>query len=74
MKKIIYALLALSILLFSSCQAKQCKCTSVTTIGDSQITHGPVTVDLEKGEKCKDLESSANIGGLTGKITCKSVF
>lgn len=74
MKKLIYAFLAVSLLLLSSCQAKKCECTSVTTIGDRTIKDGPVTIELEEGQKCKDLEGSAHIGGLSGKITCKSVF
>ncbi len=75
MKKLIYAFIAVTaILLLSSCQAKKCECTSVTTIGDSRITGGPITIELDEGQKCKDLESKGNIGGLTGKITCKSIF
>lgn len=75
MKKVALALLtATAVLMLSSCQAKKCECKSVVKIGETVIKHGPTTIEIKEGQKCKDLEGNTNAGGLQGEVTCRSIY
>lgn len=70
MKKVCLAMLVVAgALMLTSCnKEKQCKCT--TKVNGETKTE--VTVDIKDG-KCSDMNSSATVGDITTKVTCRAI-
>lgn len=74
MKKVSFVALALiAMLSVASCKSDKCKCTTVTTVGDSSTTSETV-VSRPDDKKCSDLnsENKLDITKTSVVMTCKN--
>lgn len=82
MKKLIYALTAIFLLMITtSCQTKECECVIVQDSAKGGTTTYTKIIELEAGERCKDLEDAVRIPGVTisetdldVNITCRAIY
>ncbi len=82
MKKLIYALIAIVLMIFvTSCQTTQCECVITTDLPTGGTSTTTKVIDLEAGEKCSDLENAVQIPGITldtkdldVNIKCRAIY
>lgn len=68
-------------MLVVSCQTKQCECVITTDLPTGGTSTTTKVIDLESGEKCKDLEDAVKIPGVTidtkdldVNISCRAIY